>query len=245
MPISDPQQVYFASQYPIDKVLGTFEGSFTASAGGSPTRTTESISTSIPESTLFQGIFSIDGGTTWRDFGKWLQAGLNIDVFGRSTANTLAVIADNFSSSVTVMYKVALIAKPNQGDITPQPAGADIIFDSRLNYQKVLLDEARAISITNGNQGTESFTHSLGYIPKVRSFIEISSSYGANTPAGLYETGHFALEAFSAGATASGSNFESTSGVQLTTSVARAVLKNSTGRGNFSGTLFMRIYYDA
>lgn len=249
---SNIQDVEFSSAFDIDKIIGTFEGSFSAPSGAAPERTTQSITTSIPESTLFQGIFSVDGGSDWHDFGADILSGslLNVTVSGRSNSDTFSVVADNFTAgggatTYTVLYKVALIAKPNQGTITPQPVGADIIFDSRLNYQKIVSDVMRSISIPNASEGIEVFAHSLGYIPKVRSFIEIDSAYGADAPAGLYESVHFARLAFGAGATAPNPNFQTTSGIYLDDINASIVLKNNTGRGNFSGTLFMRIYYDA
>lgn len=249
MPISDPRQVFFASQYPIDKILGTFESSFSAPSGGIPERTTHTIPTGITESTFFQGIFSVDSGTTWHDFGADIVSGglTDITVAGRSNANTFSIDADNYTGATpyTVTYKLALIAKPNQGTVEPQPIGANTLFDSRLNYQKIASDSVRSISIPDPNESIESFSHGLGYTPKVRSFIEIGSSFGADAPAGLYETSHLLGFAFGAGATAPNPNFETTSGVYLDTANASAVLNNNSGRGNFSGTLFMRVYYDA
>lgn len=253
--MGDVTDLYFHSSYPIDKIIGYFEGSFVASApgGGIQNRTTDTFATLITESTFYDGIYTIDGGTTWRNIGTAYRVSGSTEllVFGYSNANSFTVGADNFSfvggNDYTVEYKVILIAKTDQGDITPQPIGADILFDSRQNYQKILLDTSQAISITNGNETTYDFAHDLGYIPKVRSFIELGSDYGAGALrmiAGLYEASYCASDSFSAGASAPGS-VESTSGIYIDTSDVHIVLNNNTGRGNFSGTLFMRVYYDA
>lgn len=245
--ITDPRQVYFSSNIPIDKIIGTFTGTIVSTAGGVPTRTASAITTLIPESTLHQGIYSTDGGTTWRDFGTSQLSGttLQLEVYAYSESNLLTVIASNFTAATTytVLYKVALIAKKGQGNITPQPNGANVAFDTRLNYQKILSDTITSLSINNGVNTRTTIAHSLGYIPKVRSFIERSSSFGADLPAGLYEAGFYARYGFSVGTTLGG--YDSTSGVLMDTTNVYTELNNQSGRGNFTGTLFTRIYYDA
>lgn len=180
-------EAQFASFLQIDKIIGTYTGSFVSTAptsvGGSTT-VSEPITTNITIPTFFQGIYSIDNGTTWNDFCNKqyiLPPGIFFPFFtvtGKSTANTMTITAVNFynyntstGTAYTVLYKVALIAQPNQGIITPQPIGTDIFFDSRENYQKILLDDETPVSI--GSLGSASYTipHNLEYIPKVRLFI--------------------------------------------------------------------------
>lgn len=176
----------FASFIPIDKIIGTYTGSFVSPAptsGGGTTTTTFPITTNIPTSTFFQGIYSIDNGVTWNDFCNnqlVLPPGIFFPFFsviGKSTANTMTIKAINnynyntsSSSSYTVLFKVALIARPDQGIITPQPIGTNTFFNSKYNYQKILSDTINNITISSGSQ---SFTipHNLGYIPKIRPFI--------------------------------------------------------------------------
>lgn len=252
--IDNVQDVVFSSKFSIDKILGTYSGTFSALPPGAfPVRSTDVIHTNIPESTFFQGIYSVDSGATWKDFNifHYVSNSVELQVFGRSNAGTLTITAHNSSFSspttFTVMYKVLLIAKPDQGDITPQPIGADIIFDSRLNYQKILVDQKRPISISNNTTWTENFGHGLNYVPSIRSFIETSVDEGGDLgwPSGLYETNYFGKSRFSAGAPTPDGVVESTSEVNLNGKRASVVLGNFGGVGDFSGDLFMRIYYDA
>jgi hypothetical protein len=146
-------------------------------------------------------------------------------------------------SNRSIEYRVALIAKPDQGDVTPQPVGAEVIFDTRLNYQKIKLDTSRAISVANTNEITEEFEHGLGYIPKTRTFIEIASTYQGYA-AGLYDAMFFVPRVMSAGATTPDAGVESMSGVYLDDDNLYVVLNNQSGSGDFSGTFYARVYYD-
>lgn len=244
--VDNIDNVAFASSYEVDKILGTFEGSFSAPSG---TVTYNSIATLITESTFFQGIYSVDAGTTWNDFNTVIDSSgtNNLDVSGRSNANTFVIRADNQTSgggavTYTVKYKVALIAKYNQGNVTPQPIGANIVFDTRLNYQKIFSDTSRSLTLANLSNNRETFNHALGYVPKVRSFLETTSSF-ASLPAGMYETGYFARKVLSAGPTIDGNS--ASSGVLSNSSNTYAELHNQGGAGSLTCTLFMRIYYDA
>ncbi len=183
--------VYFASSLLIDKIIGTYSGSFVLNssgvAGGTNT-VNEAITTNIPETTFFQGIYSIDNGVNWNGFGTINDHVQDTDpltdsqgsylVEGLSQSGTFTVRGTNSSTggatlffNYTVLYKVALIAKSDQGDIDPQPTGANTLFDSRLNYQKIAVDNKSASSGTNQ---TVIVAHNLGYIPKVRVFRETS-----------------------------------------------------------------------
>lgn len=46
---------------------------------------------------------------------------------------------------------------------------AELAFDSRLNYQKVFLNDSVTLTVADPNQrASTTITHSLGYIPNVR-----------------------------------------------------------------------------
>jgi hypothetical protein len=174
--------VVYASSIATDKLLGSYTNSFTStnSTPGTTTTTTDTKVTNIADTTFVVGIFSIDSGTTWNA----MEADINhsdsngdISVFAQSSSGIVQVIAKNIRNSsapagtwtFTVQYKIMLIAKSDQGTVTPQPIGGNVYFDSRKNYQKIALDTFQTISGTNT---VTTFTHNLGYIPRVRIFYE-------------------------------------------------------------------------
>lgn len=175
--------VVFASSLPTDKLLGSYTGSFVATqvAANSSATYTAFHETSISETTFVVGIFSVDGGNTWNRMEASLNHSDNqgsLQVYAESTASRVYVRALNsrtFSApspgqTYTVQYKIMLIAKPDQGIVSPQPIGSSVYFDSRKNYQKIAVDDYRTI---NGTGTTTTVTHDLGYIPRVIVFYEI------------------------------------------------------------------------
>jgi len=234
----DIAKTNFLSSLEVDKILGTYTGSFTSTQPSAtpPAKTTvtESITTNIADTTFFQGIFSIDGGTTWNDFG---YNKFPLQVFGLSQSGTFKIIAINSHSFInpgsdsayTVSYKVALIAKPSQGTISPQPIGSISFFKSSLNYQKILSDTSQNASVASGSTGTLTFNHTLGAIPKVRSFIE-GSNPGFGT--GMYEL--CTMDNYGIGCI---NVTESTSSVLVN-------IDNTPYAGTIAGAVYMRIYYD-
>lgn len=239
----------FNSAVPIDKVVATFTGSFTVPAPTSDEyekKISHSISTNIPESTFFQLIYSIDGGTTWSDSGFSVRRG-NSDSFyviGRSNANTFTVMAFNlfdYSADTgftrTVQYKLVLFEKTNQGEIPQGQYGGKTYFDSRLNYQKIKLSEARAFSVANNSSAGYDFAHNLGYIPRVRVFIETNHSF-VNMPAGMYNFMPYSRRVFSADNT-------QIAPISMSNTNLNVRIANLGGGGSVSGTLHARIYHDA
>lgn len=241
----DPRDIYFSSEIPIDKILGTFEGSFSIGTGSPFAEVNDTFVTNIPETTFYQGIYSTDGGTTWIDLGSYIGRTTDITVIGISSLGSFTIKSRNFGASgFDVQYKVALIAKPGQGSITPQPIGDDIVFNTEFNYQKILSDESSSISVANGSDYIETIPHNLGYIPKVRAFIEIPSSFGSYTTAGLYEFLTFANASLSQ-TTSPDASAEHKSGVYLDNSNVYVGIGNKAGVGTLNGTLYVRTYYDA
>lgn len=220
----DVKKLQFYSGYDIDKIIGTYTGSFDlpAPTAGNSNTATVPITTNINSTTFYQGIFSLDSGNSWNPFYTDLTNVESTDpsvnpqgdcqVYGQSTAGVFNVIGVNtalFSATqffdFTPLYKVALIAKPNQGIITPQPIGTNQWFNSELNYQKIFMDTTNQSS---GTDVTTTVTHNLNYIPKVRAF---------------YETGGVL------------SAIEST----LTSTTASVTIS-----GTVDATVYIRIYYD-
>lgn len=244
-----PDKLIFSSALPIDKVIATFTGSFTVPAPTSDEFekiVSHSISTKIPESTFFQLIYSIDGGTTWSDSGFSVRRGGSDSfyVIGRSNADTFTVMAFNrfdYSANIgftrTMQYKLVLFEKTDQGEIPQGQYGGKTYFDSRLNYQKIKLSEARAFSVANNSSAGYDFTHNLGYIPRVRVFIETNNSF-VNMPAGMYNFMPYSRKVFSADNT-------QIAPVSMSNTNLNVRIANLGGGGSISGTLHARVYYDA
>lgn len=178
----DTTKTVYSSNIPIDRIIGTYSDSFSSAAPAQGTTSSDSQdkTTNITETTLYTGIYSVDGGTTWYAFDdeiKHLDNNGSIFVRGESRSGTFKIISSNSRNpatgtgpAYTVQYHVALIAKPDQGDITPQPIGSDTYFDSRLNYQKISLDDAQNVS--SGFTVTQS--HNALGIPRARVWFETS-----------------------------------------------------------------------
>lgn len=236
--------LYF-SKYGVDQIIGTFTDSFSVRAPtaleGTITVTT-AFNTNINESTFFKGIYSVDGGTTWNDFQSYQVVRPNtstpafpMQLYGRSNANVFTISADNSwdytagtSYSYSVIYKVALIAKPTQGTITPQPNANISYFKSGDNYQKVLFDFHEDFSVAPFGTHTFSFPHNLGRIPIVRIYRETTNSEDpVFAPSGLYQA---ARGGFS-------NHYITTTDIFYTYTAVNSV-------ANDIGTVFARVYAD-
>lgn len=248
--LSNVANVAFASSIPMDLILGTYTGSLASPApAASPfTKTTASvtITTNIAEKTFFQGIFSTDGGTTWLDFNAQIPNTTNPTnialqtqmMYGYSQAGSLVLSADNWSyyngttttsAAYTFLYKVVIFALPGQGNVTPQPVVNPLNFSTKYNYQKIARDSGpAAISLGIGTT-TVNVTHNLGYIPKIRHYID-NFSFAATS--NLYDFGYFA------------SNY-TLFNCSIDTTKVSYFFDNSGGAGPMTFNLYTRIYYDS
>lgn len=181
-------------EYGIDQIIGVKTGSFTIGSStfpiGNPTLATQSIATGFGDTCYFDGIFSTDSGTTWNQFGVHQpQAGptfQTVSCYGYTLGNNLVLKGINYtSSSYTIQYKVALIAKNNQGNITPTPTNEILVYNSSANYQKIKTKGSVAFSPVSGVQNSALAMHNLGYIPKVRAFY-IPSQSSTSTSLGIF-----------------------------------------------------------
>jgi len=182
------------SDDPIDNIIGTYDGTFSVNAAtGSPNPdiTTVNIKTGITSTCFFQGIFSIDGGNTWQDFNANLSTtrGGNIvvqtvTVVGESVADgSISISCLNYydytnsvGTAYTVLWKLVLFARPNQPALDLQPVGADLSFNTDLNYQKIASDTYQTLSAPGpGITSVATFPHNLGYKPKFRIFLDQST----------------------------------------------------------------------
>ncbi len=190
--MADITKAALDSRFPVDKIIGTYTGSFSlvAPAANATTTVTAGIATNIAETTLFQGIYSYDNGTSWNPFQsrrnhvESVNPAVNpqgeLFLYGESTSGTFNVVGQNqrnasstAGTDYTILYRLALIAKKTQGTIATQPIGTNTFFDSRLNYQKVAVDD---VSPMSGVSQTITVAHKLGYIPKIRVYREASGT---------------------------------------------------------------------
>lgn len=191
MAITNPVALHMSiPDYLVDNIIGIHTGSFTVSAPtdlSSPTTATDTFTTGFGDSCLFQGVFSTDSGSTWNDFGVMIpnlttagQPVLQtvtcygwIDSSGILTANGVNYYdyVHSTSQSYTIQYKVVFFAKDTQGSITPLSTNEILQYNSAYNYQKIDLKG----SFANASTAT-TVSHNLGYIPKVRSWIDLTTS---------------------------------------------------------------------
>lgn len=247
--LDNVDKIAFASSIPSDLILGTYTGSFVAAAPATipftKTSTNFTINTGISEKTFFLGIFSTDGGTTWVDFNSNIPNISNPSVvalqtqmlYGRSKPNTLVLTADNWSyyngstttsAAYTFQFKVVVYARPDQGNVTPQPVTQSLNFSTVYNYQKIFRDSVFPFTLPIGTS-TLTLTHNLGYIPKIRGYID-NFSYATDTAA-LYDFGYFSSQTL----------FD----LYIDTTSVKYFFDNSSGVGNMTGTIYTRIYFDS
>lgn len=248
--IDNIEKVALTTTLPSDLILGTYEGSISVAAPGAtvlfPTMTTNSntFATGINEKTLFQGIFSVDGGTTWSDFnsstpvqlGSWLNLQTQL-AYAKINAGSFTVIAENWSrtsdgtnfsgSAYTFMYKVVLFAKMTQGDVEPQAFLQPRTFNSAYNYQKIYRENVYNFVFPVGTS-LLILNHNLGYVPKIRMFVDNFSN--ASDTSALYDFGYFV------------SQFPKYQ-VYLDTTTFNVYVDNSLGIAPMTGTFYTRMYY--
>jgi|SRR5882757_594111 len=185
MSVTDATKINMAIPgYKIDQIIGIHSGSFLIAAPtflSSPTTATDNFTTGFNDTCLFQGIFSVDGGTSWNDFGSYKP---NLSTPAQPVLQTVTcqgwvtpagvfqAYAQNFYDNVhatgtayTVDYKVAFLAKDDQNAITPIPTNEILNYLSSFNYQKIFASDTFA----NGGSPTV-VAHNLGYVPKVRAW---------------------------------------------------------------------------
>jgi len=198
----DPTKINLnVPNYNADKIIGIFTGSLSvpATSSGDTVAYAESMhTTGFGESVFTQGIYSIDGGTTWNDdnttipyLGGAAPSFQTLDVSSFSRTNEVGIATNNWYNFVagagtayTILYKIFCIAKSNQGDITPQLTDYPLNYSSSDNYLKIRLDDIYETTIT-GVTSTYIIPHTIGYEPTVRAYVEHSN--GEIWPASLHQ----------------------------------------------------------
>lgn len=251
MPITDRTAINMAVPLnKVDQIIGIHSGSFSitaATAVSGPKFASDPFTTGFGDSCFFQGIFSVDGGASWNDFGVYrpvlttpgqpvLQTVTCYGMVGPTGIFTASGvnwwdIVHATSSAYTIQYKVAFIAKDTQGSITPISTNENLYYWSKYNFQKIFLS-----SSFSSTTGTTPITHNLNYVPKVRAFFSPTST--ANNADGV---------SVLAGSIVTLDNYQYATNVYVNTTQASFTDVSTTvsPRTTRSGTMFYRIYLDS
>lgn len=170
--VADYQSLAFATQFAVDKIVGTYVGSFNAA-----TQTTVvggylyqyAIPHSFTRPVFCELLWSTDG-ITYADGGSGLLSG--VPGIAYSDKDNLYITTG--LNVGTIYYK--LIASWIDKYDTTNPfitpvinTTADFYFDSRKNYQKIYKQDSKTLTSTSG---TLSYIHGLGYAPNAKVFFE-------------------------------------------------------------------------
>lgn len=190
----DRSKLDFYSEDSIDQIIGITSGTISVaapSASDGYKTASQSFAHQFGDSAYFRGVFSVDGGTTWNDFGSQTpDTSGTYPVFQTCDCNAyvdstnLVVTATSYYNNVsgkgksyTVNYKVFLLAKNSMSSpITPISVSPNFLLTSEYNYQKIAFRGSIPLSVSSGSTGSVSVTHGLGYIPKVRAWWFDSAS---------------------------------------------------------------------
>ncbi len=119
---SDASKTLLNTDYPYDKIVATFSGSFTALArhgAFSPRRTEVEVPHNLGDYGLINGVYSTNGGTTWLQFGI-VDADVSgstptfqtVEVTAYCTTSNIVLVGSNYlASNVTVQYALQVIAR--------------------------------------------------------------------------------------------------------------------------------------
>jgi hypothetical protein len=163
----------YNSQLPTDKIVGVFEDSFEP---GSATTVGNSLLNQLKQHSFSHGfnrpvftklIVSIDGSV-------WQDGGATSNGLAYSTASQIRILTDRTTG--TLHYKVIAFWIDDYDDTNPQVptttgSQSDVWFDSRLNYQKRVMQEVATHDSGVGSH-SNTVTHSLGYKPNARVYFE-------------------------------------------------------------------------
>lgn len=175
----DATKLNFYSGYPIDKIIGIFYGSFTATSRPFTAPVGDSHPTGINDLVYFVGTFTVDGSQPQDIGSEYMINGEIVQALGASINGTIQIYYNN-SDSIThlITYEIAIISKPSNTLYTPgNLSNNTLYFYSGFNYQKIAVENTEPISIAAAVGPTPTDTvitipHNLGYRPCVRAFVD-------------------------------------------------------------------------
>lgn len=248
-------RVSYTSYFETDKIIGFTSSSMTVAAAGvgSVATDTATFDTRFGTSCYFLGQFSTDGGTTWNDLGVYIP---NLTTPGAPVLQTttlrayvtsggvLTLVALNWydnvhgtSSSKTIHYRIALIAKQNQGTVTPIGISPTAFFStsSSNTSPQIYLKGTFAVSTT----ADTTITHNIGALPGAQSwFVPTANTAGIEGVVTVPAGSMMSLDWFK------GSSSGSSAAVKLTSTTASfsPIQSNSSTPNGIAGTQHYLIY---
>lgn len=166
------RDVAFASDISIDKIVRTFTGSYSSGdlitrSGGFSIPYVYRFAHGLGRPVFCDLITSTDGGSTWD---------LGIGKLAFSDDTYIYIFHGYATTGTPVTYKVYCSWIDDYDNSNPlietqTYSSQPILFDSRENYQKIAMQDV--VSVTVG--GSQSISHTLGYVPNAKVYIEAFS----------------------------------------------------------------------
>lgn len=204
MSVTNPAAIAMAIPgYSTDKIIGVLTGSFTSSIPSAfdVTYTEALIPHTFGDTVETQAVYNTGGVDNDQDMTVPRLTGAfpvfqTLDVSSYSTSSNIVIASTNWYDNVagkgfayTINYKVYLIAKMNQGVITPMPTNQLLRYRSSENYLKIVKQDVVPISVPSG---VSSYTvNGLTGVLRTRASIEYLASgklWGAS-PNQYFNTG--------------------------------------------------------
>jgi hypothetical protein len=171
-------KVSFASQYPVDKIVGVWEGSFDRAtdvvkrSGNLGDIYVYKIAHGLTRPVFVDLLWS-DDNTTWADGG--VGAGSTGEVsLAFSDSTYIYIVGSLFATATGTRYYKAIgfwiDSYDTSNPLVPSYMSARkvINFDSRVNYQKIYLQDV----LTFASASTQTVVYDLSVIPNFRVFFE-------------------------------------------------------------------------
>lgn len=168
--------VYYATQYAIDKIVGVYRGSYTS---GTDTTTLGGYLYQYPiphdftRPVFCELLVSLDG-ITYQDGGAF-DATLTFAGIAYSDSSNIYITTG--TASGTIYYKVicSWIDDYDTTNPTIEPVldtTDTAYFDTRSNYQKVFIQDSTTVTAVAASDVVTSIDHDLGYTPNAKVFFE-------------------------------------------------------------------------
>lgn len=247
--ITDASAIRMAlPEYPTDKVIGIFTGSFSVAAPTAAQGTVyaeDAQNHGFGDTFLPQLIYSTGGVYNDQDMTVPRLTGAfpvfqTLDVTAYTTSTQVIVAATNWYDNVAgagfawnITYKIFCLAKKNQGILVPKPTDQLLRYSSADNYQKIFTEDIVPITVP-GAAGSTSYTvsHNIGIVPTTRAYVEYANGkLWPCSPNEYQSTGETTI------------NNPITSAIKLTETTAEYDFTNN-GASNATINLHYRIYLD-
>jgi hypothetical protein len=165
-------------KYSTDKVIGILKGTFVIDTNATNLQTFE-IPTGIDDSTLVEGVFLVQGGIQYQNLDTSYLLGTDLaSVVMKSGKGKVVLVTTAASSFIgkLVFYRIALIAKMNQGVVELKDIDYDTLLTSKRNYRKIFKEDIVPLSFPDtsvtGIATPITVAHNLGYYPTIKEYIE-------------------------------------------------------------------------